>query len=155
MDPDPSSRATPIAQRATSDELTLQQAYASLKGGLRELVQRDPMDATLVTVLGGAFLFYLAEKDVNPQVRSYWDALVFASTCMSVGYAKVYAQTQAGKAIASALMTVGPAMTSVIFKAPDAAQPSYQQADPRMLRIQEVIAGKLDDLLGELRTARH
>jgi hypothetical protein len=87
------------------------EAYESLKRELRAAVERDPFDATVVTVLGGAFLFYQAEHGHNPKVATYWDALVFVSTCMSVGYADVFARTPAGKAIASALMTLGPSLS--------------------------------------------
>jgi hypothetical protein len=67
---------------------------------------------------------HFAEKDHNPKVRSYFDALVFLSTCMSVGYANVFARTPAGKAIASAVMTFGPAMSGAIFDAGGPETPS-------------------------------
>jgi len=93
-------------------------SYGSLKRELKAAVARDAFDATAATVLGGAFLFYLAEKGHNPKVTTYWDALVFISTCMSVGYADIFARTPAGKAIASAIMTIGPAMTGAMFEEP-------------------------------------
>ena len=83
---------------------------AELKGGIRDAVRRDPMEAALVTVLGGAYLFWLAEREENPQCRTYWDALVFISTCLNVGYAQVFAVTPTGKALATAVMTFGPAV---------------------------------------------
>jgi hypothetical protein len=91
------------------------EAYESLKRELRAAVERDPFDATVVTVLGGALLFYQAEKGHNPKVATYWDALVFISTCMSVGYADVFARTPAGKAIASAVMTIGPSLSATML----------------------------------------
>jgi hypothetical protein len=105
-------------------------SYATVKAGVREIVARDPMDTALVTVLGGSYLFYLAEKDVNPKVQSFWDALVFVTTCLSVGYADVFAKTPAGKAIASALMTIGPAVSGAIFDPPaeHAAKDKVDQA---------------------------
>jgi hypothetical protein len=33
-------------------------------------VSTDPFDATVATVLGGSFLFYLAEKGKNPKVET-------------------------------------------------------------------------------------
>jgi hypothetical protein len=96
-------------------------AYEALKRELTGAVKHDPFDATVVTVLGGAYLFYQAEKGHNPRVTSYWDALVFISTCLSVGYADVFARTPAGKAIASAIMTVGPAMSGALFDGPAGA----------------------------------
>src|SRR3954465_7046529 len=80
-------------------------SYGTLKRGFREAVMRDPLDSLAVTVLGGSYLFYLAEKGKNPKVESFWDALVFIPTCLSVGYDDVFARTDAGKALASFVMT--------------------------------------------------
>src|SRR5271169_5312053 len=93
-------------------------SYESLKEGLKSAINKDPFDATVATVLGGSFLFYVAEKGHNPKVETYWDALVFISTCLSVGYADVFARTPAGKAIASAIMTFGPAMSGALLDPP-------------------------------------
>jgi voltage-gated potassium channel len=135
--------------------------YEAWKRELRSAVTQDPFDVTMVTVFGGAFLFYVAEKDHNPKVRSYFDALVFISTCLSVGYADVFARTPAGKAIAAAVMTVGPALSGAIFeeaKAPtgpagDGAE-SAPRVPPEAIELQRVMVEKLDAILGELR-AKH
>ena len=124
-------------------------SYDSWKKSLKGAVSRDPFDALIVMVVGGAFLFYLAERGKNPKVNSYVDALLFLSTCVSVGYADVFAVTPAGKAIASAVMTFGPSMSGGIFDAP--AAPS---ASPEMLAVQTAIVDKLDAILGELRASR-
>lgn len=92
----------------------------ALAQGLRDVVNRDPMEAAVATVLGGAYLFWVAERDVNPKCRTFLDALVFVSTCLNVGYAKVFARTETGKAIATVLMTFGPALAAKIFDAPAA-----------------------------------
>ncbi len=125
---------------------TLLSSYASLKTALRDGVARDPLDALVVTVLGGSFLFYVAEKDVNPKVKTYWDALVYVSTCLSVGYADIFARTKEGQAIATAIMTVGPAMAA---KALD--PPAAQQPDEQSIAVQRTIAEKLDAILVELK----
>jgi voltage-gated potassium channel len=121
-------------------------SYASLKKALRDGVARDPLDALVVTVLGGSFLFYVAEKDANPKVKTYWDALVYVSTCLSVGYADIFARTPEGQAIATALMTVGPAMAA---KALD--PPSSPQNDEQAIAVQKAIVGKLDEILKEMK----
>ena len=120
--------------------------YETLKNALREGVARDPLDALVVTVLGGSFLFYMAEKDENPKVNTYWDALVYISTCLSVGYADIFAKTKAGQAIATAIMTVGPAMAAKALDPPSAAQ-----SDDGSAAVQRAIADKLDAILAELR----
>jgi hypothetical protein len=63
-------------------------------------------------VAGAAALFYYVEKDHNPGVKDYWDALHYVSTALSVGYANVFPVTPAGKLLASALMTMGPALAA-------------------------------------------
>jgi len=129
--------------------------YASLKQELRSAIARDPFDATVATVLGGAFLFYVAEKDHNPKVQTYWDALVFISTCLSVGYADVFARTPAGKAIASAVMTFGPAMSGALLDGPAAAEGQTKAETPaEVLEVQRAIADKLDAILAELKAGR-
>ena len=125
-------------------------SYKGLKRGLREAVTRDPMEAALVTVLGGSYLFYLAEKDHNPKVNTFWDALVFITTCLNVGYADIFAKTPAGQAIASAIMTVGPALVGSIFEPPEADKPA--DPTPQLLAVQEKIATTLDAILSEMRT---
>ena len=125
--------------------------YDSLKRELRSAVAEDPFDATVVTVFGGAFLFYLAEKGSNPKVETYWDALLFISTCLSVGYADVFARTPAGKAIASAVMTVGPAMSGAMLEGP-AAEKAREGAEA--VAVQQAIVGKLGEILGELKAGR-
>lgn len=125
-------------------------SYSSFKQQIRDGIRRDPMDAALTTLFGGAFLFYLAEREVNPKVGSYWDALVYISTCFSVGYSDIFAKTSSGKAIATAIMTFGPAMTAAILD-PPGGEPDLS---PKLLAVQEAIAEKLDAILGELRAER-
>jgi len=50
--------------------------------------------------------FYLAERGTNPKIKTLVDALYYISTCLSVGYADIFAQTQTGRAIATLVMTV-------------------------------------------------
>ncbi len=127
-------------------------SYGSLKDGLRSAMAQDPFDATVVTVLGGSFLFYIAEKGHNPRVTSYWDALVFISTCLSVGYADIFAKTPAGKAIAAAVMTVGPAMSGAMLEGPAPSTDSVRsEKEAELLQVQKTIAEKLDAILTELR----
>ena len=94
--------------------------------------------ASLCTlVAGAAALFYYAEKDDNPGVRDYWDALHYVSTALSVGYANLFPVTPFGKLLASALMTMGPALSARALEAGGAAD--------------DVVAAKLDDVVAELR----
>jgi hypothetical protein len=86
-----------------------------------------------------AALFLLAEEKDNPSVKTYWDALHYISTSLSVGYANIFPVTQVGKAIGAVVQMVGPALSS---KALDA--PPGEPADAQMV-------ARLDAILEELR----
>jgi Ion channel len=90
----------------------------SASNALRAHVDRDPLQATLATVLGSAILFYRAEHGVNPKVKRFEDALVYCSTSISVGFSDIFAQTPTGKMIGSFLMTLGPALAPRALDAP-------------------------------------
>lgn len=128
--------------------------YDTWKAGFREIVQRDPIDTLLVSVLGGSYLFWLAEKDVNPKCRTFWDAAVFVSTCLSVGYDDKFAVTEAGKALATFLMTFGPPVVESAFDAPKAAQQAEAAAAARTqaesIELQKAILAKLEAILVQL-----
>jgi hypothetical protein len=93
-------------------------SWSGLKDGLRSQVAKDPLDALAATVLMGGYAFYQAERGKNPKVNNLFDAMTFVSTCLSVGYDQTFAQTPAGKAIATAVMTVGPAMAAKALDPP-------------------------------------
>jgi hypothetical protein len=70
-----------------------------------------PLRNTTALVGLSAVLFFLAERGRNPKVHDLCDALVYCSTCISVGYADIFAKTPIGKLVGSALMTIGPALS--------------------------------------------
>ncbi len=115
--------------------------WSALKRGARELASADPLDAALGTVIAGSYLFWLAERDANPKVASFWDALVFITTCLSVGYADVFARTPSGKAIASFVMTVGPSLSAHLFDPPAAETAA---AGREAAEVQRAILARLD-----------
>lgn len=115
--------------------------WGTMKRGFREAALRDPLDSLAATILGGSYLFYLAEKGKNPKVRSLWDALTFITTCLSVGYDDVFARTDAGKAIASFVMTFGPTLSSRALE-PPAAEQAAEAAEA--MAVQKAILARLD-----------
>ncbi len=129
-------------------------SWSGLKTSLRAAVENDPLDALAVTVLGGSFLFWLAERDHNPKCTSYFDALVFVSTSLSVGLDDVFAKTQTGKTIATALMTVGPALAAAALDPPGGPSSREQKVSPETLDVQRAMLDKLDAILVELREHR-
>ncbi len=81
-------------------------------------VERNPLEASLQFLTLTSLAFFLAEKDHNPKVRTVVDAFYFITTCASVGYADVFPVTETGRAIASIVMTVGPALTAKALDRP-------------------------------------
>ena len=58
---------------------------------------------------------YLAEREVNPAIRSPFDALWWGiSTMTTVGYGDVYPMTAEGRIAASALMLLGIGLFSAV-----------------------------------------
>jgi hypothetical protein len=116
-------------------------SFEQLKDLVRERYARDPMDTVVKGVALGALLFYRAERGHNPNVRSYWDALVYVSTNMSVGYCDIFAVTPAGKAIGSAIMTYGPSMAAGMLGDPKAKKDAAPPEDARVVeRLDRILA---------------
>ncbi len=129
-------------------------SWRTAKRGLREGLARDPLDALAATVIGGSYLFYLAEKGHNPKVESFFDALTFVTTCLSVGYHDVFARTDAGKAIASFVMTFGPAISGAVLEPPAAETAAEEAAKAAAaadaVATQKAILARLDAILRAL-----
>ena len=134
-------------------------ALDRFKGGVREGFAKDPMGSVLATVLGGAWMFYKVERGHNPNVKSFYDALVYVSTNLSVGYCDIFARTTRGKAIGSVLMTYGPAMAAKIFDAPTPPAPAPAAAEPAPVTVaasvsSQAVLDKLDRILAVLEANR-
>jgi hypothetical protein len=76
-----------------------------------EKLAENPTENTAYVVAASSVLFYLVERGHNPKVTDVWDAAVYCSTCLSVGYGDIFAKTPLGKMIGSTLMTIGPALS--------------------------------------------
>ncbi|MGZ6125852.1 MAG: ion channel [Myxococcales bacterium] len=76
-------------------------------------------------VCSAAALFLSVEEGRNPAVRTYWDALHYVSTSLSVGYANIHPVTQAGKLLGAVVQMVGPALSS---RALDSGDPELTNA---------------------------
>lgn len=115
-------------------------AIARLKGGIREKYADDPMGTTMTTVLVASWLFYRAERGHNPKVKTFYDALVYVATNLSVGYSDIFAKTPAGKTIGSALMTFGPAMATRALDEPGAAKKDREETQAVVERLDRILA---------------
>jgi hypothetical protein len=74
--------------------------------------ESHPTESIFEFLAAASLAFYTAEKEVNPKIQTYVDAFYYISTCASVGYADIFAVTQTGRAIASLVMILGPALSS-------------------------------------------
>jgi voltage-gated potassium channel len=119
----------------------------------RDKQAEDPMNAVVLTVLAGAAAFYAAERGQNPKVASFYDALIYVSTNLSVGYSDIFAKTDAGKAIGSALMAYGPALAARVFDPPDEARQRVAEGERSEQALRD-ISHKLEQILVELQSQR-
>jgi hypothetical protein len=103
-----------------------------------------PGENTLALLGLSTLLFYAAERRANPKVNDVWDSLVYCSTCLSVGYGDIFAHTPLGKIVGSALMTVGPAISSRALDGPARDSTDAKQAE---------ILATLKQILAELRAS--
>lgn len=147
IDPQTARVLGQVAVQALSGILGDTGQWAKAKDAARATVTRDPLDSALATITGATLLFYLAERGVNPRVKSPADALVFITTCLSVGYSDILARTAAGKAIASAVMTVGPSLTTQLFAPPRPAAPARDAGLAEVADLQRQILARLDLLV--------
>ena len=120
---------------------------------VRDKQAADPMQAVVYTVLLGTAAFYAAERGHNPKIASFYDALIYVSTNLSVGYSDIFAKTEAGKAIGSALMAYGPALAARAFDPPHEARERAADAE-RSDESLKNIADKLELILQELQHQR-
>jgi hypothetical protein len=130
-----------------------EQWLQSAHGYFRDKQAEDPMNAVVLTVLLGASAFYAAERHENPKVATFYDALIYVSTNLSVGYSDIFAKTDAGKAIGSALMAYGPALAARVFDQPNEAKERAAEGERSEEALRD-IASKLELILEELRQQR-
>ena len=130
-------------------------AMTRLHEKMREYQAREPANAIVLTVLGAAAAFYVAERGRNPKVTSFYDALVYAATNLSVGYSDIFAKSPGGKAIGSLLMTYGPALATRALDAPGAPTPAPSSTATHSGGVSDAaverIVQSLDAILNELR----
>ena len=102
-----------------------------------------PTTNVVSLVTGAAVLFYLAERGHNDKVRDIYDALMYCSTNISVGYCDIFAMTPTGKLIGSTLMTLGPAMSA---RALDGAGKTLrnESVQREMLQTMKAILAKME-----------
>src|SRR4051794_34085691 len=81
-------------------------------------LRNKPAQNTMIFATAAAIIFYYAERGHNPKVNDYYDALVYCTTNLSVGYSDIFARTPLGKLVGSVLMTFGPALSGAALDGP-------------------------------------
>jgi hypothetical protein len=123
---------------------------AQLKESIRDRYVSDPMGTTATTLLAAAYLFYRAEHETNPKVDSYYAALEYIASSLSVGYTDIYPKTPLGKSIASMMMTMGPGMVGGLFDGGNASRTEAATTE----RHQAAVVERLDRILAALQRER-
>lgn len=80
----------------------------------------NPCRNTAALVALSSLLFFAAERDHNPKVNDVFDAAIYCSTCLSVGYGDIFAKTPLGKLLGTVLMTIGPSLSGAALDGPAA-----------------------------------
>lgn len=117
---------------------------SDVEAQVAELLTGRPLESLGGFLLAASVAFYVAEREVNPKIQTFVDSLYYISTCLSVGYADIFAQTQTGKMIATLAMTIGPALTGNALDPPGRVEPASAEGQALLLE-------RLDAILEELR----
>jgi hypothetical protein len=111
-----------------------------------EELERHPQRSIAAVVAVSGVLFFYAERGHNEKVQSVYDAMVYTSTCLNVGYGDIFAKTPLGKTIGTILMTYGPALAGRALDRPAKdGMPSGDITQQQMLATLKAILAKLPD----------
>ncbi len=106
-----------------------------LERKLISLLTDNPLEANVGFLLATSAAFYQAEVGINPKINTFIDALYYISTCLAVGYADIFAETQRGRAIAALVMLVGPALTAELLDPPHRAASASEVGQDEMIGV--------------------
>lgn len=103
-----------------------------------EKLGENPTENTAYVVAASSVLFYLVERGHNPKINDVWDAAIYCSTCLSVGYGDIFARTPIGKMIGTTLMSIGPALSAATLDGQSAKR--RDELQQQILRtLQEIV----------------
>jgi len=108
-------------------------------------LRNQPAQNTMIFATAAAIVFYYAERAHNPKVADFYDALIYCTTNLSVGYSDIFAKTPLGKLVGSALMPFGPALSGAALDGP---------RDPGRRETQKEILETLQQILAQLESQK-
>ena len=111
-------------------------------------VRQMPCTSTAAIVALAGAIFYQVEKGHNPKVQTIYDAMVYTSTCLSVGYGNIFASTSAGKLLGTILMTIGPALAAQTLDGRPKPQPQTDAVQLEVLSTLKRILARLEQSTG-------
>jgi hypothetical protein len=114
----------------------------------QETFNDEPFTKLVAMVGLGAALIYKVEAPHNPGFKNYWDALYYVATSLSVGYGDNHPVTPMGKAIASVIQTIGPAMAN---RAYDGSLRAREKPAEEQKQIQLELLATMKEILAELK----
>lgn len=130
-----------LREKLVAVGLTVPEGFGTELERWAEKLGESPCRNTATVVGLSTVLFYLFEKNRNPKVNDVWDAMVYCSTCLSVGYGDIFAKTPLGKILGSTLMTMGPAMASKTLEG---------EAETKRDAVQEEVLTTLRQILAKM-----
>src|SRR3954471_13146798 len=98
-----------------------------------------PARNTAIFATAAAIVFYYAERGQNPKVNDFYDALVYCTTNLSVGYSDIFARTPLGKLVGSILMTFGPALSGAALDGPRLQESSDDTQKQILTTLQQIL----------------
>src|SRR5262249_12014288 len=90
----------------------LRAALRTRETQVKDVLTRNPLESLVGLVVGGAAVYYAAERGRNEKVETFWDALEYVATCASVGYSNIFPTTPAGRMVATVVFLLGPSLSS-------------------------------------------
>jgi hypothetical protein len=121
---------------------TLDLTYEGLKQRLVHYAAQNPIDSMVATTLGGSLLFYLAERESNPRVKSFTDAFWAVSSCLAAVSDAGGATTPAGKALLGGVMGIGPGLQALV----GAEGVSHRRVPPPASALDPIVVERLEHI---------
>lgn len=133
----------------------LRRANAKAKGFIARSHLATVLAVAGMLIVTCAYLEFLAEKDANPQFRTFWDALWWAIvTTTTVGYGDKFPITTEGKLVAIVLMFTGigiigalaGSLANALIKTPASSSSAAKPLEERLRELSDLHgSGKLTD----------
>lgn len=114
-----------VVRGLTGREAAPNLTWASAKDRVMRTAADHPVETLTAVVLLGSLAYWLAEKDTNPKVTSFAEALWCISSTLTVG-SDVSRETAVGKLVGTLVMSFGSTLQGLVT-----AEVSSHRTEPR------------------------